>query len=239
MIGVLHTWGQNLRLHPHLHCIIPGGGVTKHGKWKQAKSKGKYLFNVEAMSEVFRAKFVATLRKRGLLIPQKVYDKVFKKDWVVYAKQPFGTPKSIVEYLSRYTHKIAISNYRILAIDEDKRTVTFSLKDYKKGGKKTTLTLTTTEFIRRFCLHILPKGFTRLRHYGILSSAWKKSKLPALQEQMGVEIKEVEQQLEKTEHNKCPICKVGDLVIIAIFNNKGPPPKHQKLLKDILTKNRK
>ena len=231
MIGILHTWGQNMSLHPHLHCIIPGGGITKQGKWKQAKNKGKYLFNVQIMSPVFKAKFVAELRQRKLNIPQTTYDKVFKKDWVVYAKPAFGTAKSIVEYLGRYTHKIAISNHRILSVNEDTKKVVFSLKDYRKSGKKITLTLTTQEFVRRFSLHILPKGFTRLRHYGFLSSAWKKEKLPRLQAQMGVVQQIVEKKISKTVLKKCPKCKVGNLVTIVISDNKGPPPKYRYLLK--------
>jgi len=171
MIGVLHTWGQNLSLHPHLHCIVPSGGVTPSGYWKQSQSKGKFLFDVKAMSKVFRAKFVAQLRKELPDLPQSLYDALFKKKWVVFAKRSFKTNKSVMEYLGRYTHKIAISNYRILDINKAKRTVTFSLKNYKKGGAKTTQTLSSLEFIRRFSLHVLPRRFTRIRHYGILSSA--------------------------------------------------------------------
>lgn len=171
MIGVLHTWGQNLSLHPHLHCIVPSGGVTKSGYWKNTQSKGKFLFDVKAMSEVFRAKFVAELRKELPDLPQSLYDALFKKKWVVFAKSAFKTNKSVIEYLGRYTHKIAISNYRIRNIDKENKTVTFSLKDYRKGGKQTTQTLSFKEFIRRFSLHILPRGFTRIRHFGILSSA--------------------------------------------------------------------
>ena len=130
MIGVLHTWGQNLSLHPHLHCIVPGGGVTKNNKWKSAKNKGKYLFNVKSMSEVFKAKYLALLRKSTLDIPRSIYDKVYSKDWIVYAKQPFFKPEFVIEYLGRYTHKIAISNHRIKHIDDTKRTVTFSAKNY-------------------------------------------------------------------------------------------------------------
>ena len=132
------------------------------------------------MSDKFRGRFVAKLRKALPQLPQSLYDKLFKKKWVVYAKSPFGKPKHVIEYLGRYTHKIAISNHRILSIDKEKRRITFSLKDYRKGGQKTTLTLSTKEFIRRFQLHILPKGFTRIRHYGFLSSSWKKEKLPLL-----------------------------------------------------------
>lgn len=123
------------------------------------------------MSKVFRAKFVAELRKELPDLPQSLYDALFKKKWVVFAKSAFKTNKRVIEYLGRYTHKIAISNYRILDINKEDKTVTFSLKDYKKGGERTTQTLSTKEFIRRFSMHILPRGFTRIRHYGILSSA--------------------------------------------------------------------
>ncbi len=178
MIAVLHTWGQNLSLHPHLHCIVPGGGLTNAGHWKSCKNRGKFLFDVKSMSKVFRAKFVKELRQQLPGLPQSLYDVLFKKKWVVFAKRPFLKPKYVIEYLGRYTHKIAISNYRILHIDKEKRTVTFSLKDYRKSGVKTSQTMSSKEFIRRFVLHILPKGFTRIRHYGILSSSWK-TRLPA------------------------------------------------------------
>ena len=149
-ISLLHTWGQNLQLHPHLHCIVPGGGVTKSGEWKNSRNNGKFLFNVKEMSFVFRAKFVAELRKNKAAILQKTYDQLFKKEWVVYAKQAFCTPSSVIEYLGRYSHKVAISNHRILNINKKDDTVTFGLKNYKKDGKKETLTLKQSEFIRRF-----------------------------------------------------------------------------------------
>lgn len=154
MIAVLHTWGQNLSLHPHLHCIVPGGGLTEQGRWKSAKNKGKYLFNVKSMSKVFRAKYVDLLRKSDLNIPQEVYDKLFSKKWVIYAKQPFLRPEFVIEYLGRDTHKIAISNHRIRSINKVNSTVSFSAKNYMNGGEKQLLTLTCTEFIRRFGLHI-------------------------------------------------------------------------------------
>jgi len=184
MIAILHTWGQNLSLHPHLHCIVPKGGVTKAGYWKKGTGKNDFLFCVKALSIKFRGVFVAKLRKQLPEIKQEVYDKLFDKKWIVYAKPPFGKPENIIEYLGRYTHKIAISNYRILAIDKVKKEVAFSLKEYRNGGKKTILTLSTNAFIRCFQNHILPKGFTRIRHYGYLSSSWKKEKLPQLQLQL-------------------------------------------------------
>ena len=112
MIAILHTWGQNLSLHPHLHCIVPGGGINRQGKWKRKVRTDKYLFSVKAMSKVFRAKFVALLRAGGIN-DQNLVDKLFSKNWVVYAKRPFGGPKQVIEYLGRYTHKVAISNHRI------------------------------------------------------------------------------------------------------------------------------
>lgn len=236
MISLLHTWGQNLSLHPHLHCIVPGGGLSKAGYWKHAKNNGKYLFNVKSMSTVYRAKFIAAMRKQLPKQSQKMYDKLFSKNWVVYAKRPFGSPENIVEYLGRYSHKIAISNYRIKAIDKEKQRITFSLKDYRQGGKKTVMTLSAPEFIRRFCLHILPKGFTRIRHYGILSSSWKKEKLPNLQ--ASLDIKKQQPQAEKETHLKrCRQCKKRSLETILVFDSRGPPPSFLEKIKT--TNNRK
>jgi len=232
MIAVLHTWGQNMSLHPHLHCIVPGGGLSKSGTWKKAKNKGKYLFNVKSMSKVFKAKYVAELRKSGLKIPQEVYNEVFNKKWVVYAEQPFRSPKYVIEYLGRYTHKIAISNHRIIAIDRKNRKVVFTAKEYRHGGKKVNLTVSAQEFIRRFALHILPKGFTRIRHYGILSSSWKKEKLPRLQAELSTEKMEPVKTEQPLLHRRCPVCKKGRLHTILLFHDRGPPANWSALLKD-------
>lgn len=235
MIAVLHTWGQNLSLHPHLHCIVPNGGVTKAGYWKLGKQGNNFLFSVEAMSGMFRAKFVAELRKQQLPVPQTTYDKVFEKDWVIYAKKPFGKPAFVVEYLGRYSHKIAISNHRILAIDNTKKQVTFSAKDYRKNGKKITITLSIKEFIKRFQLHILPKGFTKIRHYGFLSSSWKKEKLPRLQARIlnktFVPIKAKKKE-PKTYLKRCPSCKKGTLITLLTFDSRGPPKEYLIYLKN-------
>ena len=230
MISVLHTWGQNLSLHPHLHCIVPGGGVTKNNKWKTAKNKGKYLFNVKSMSTVFRAKYVALLRKSKLDIPQKVYNQLFSKNWVIYAKQPFFKPEFVVEYLGRYTHKIAISNHRITHIDYAKRTVTFSAKNYRKGGRKHAVTLKSSDFIKRFSLHVLPKGFTRIRHFGIVSSSWKKVKLPELQQLLREGKINVVLEKPPLLHRKCPWCKKGTLQTVLLFSERGPPKNWRKTL---------
>jgi Putative transposase/Transposase zinc-binding domain len=163
MICILHTWGQNLSLHPHLHCIVPGAGIDAKGNLQKIHCTDKFLFPVKAMSKIFRAKYVSNLRR------QKYNDKVlietlFKKDWVVYAKKPFGNPASVIEYLGRYTHKVAISNQRIK--DVNKEGVTFQYKDYKQQGIKKEMQLSLQEFVRRFAMHILPHRFVRIRHYG-------------------------------------------------------------------------
>lgn len=232
MIAVLHTWGQNLSLHPHLHCIVPGGGLSKSGRWKPAKNKGKYLFNVKAMSLVFRAKYVALLRKREVEIPQNIYDQVYKKKWVVFAKRPFARPQNVIEYLGRYTHKIAISNHRIKAIDGKTKQVIFTAKDYRQGGKNTSVALSTQEFVRRFGLHILPKGFTRIRHYGILSSSWKKEKLPQLQAVLACKKLSPVLPKEPLLHRQCPSCKKGRLHTVLLFDARGPPENWQQLFKN-------
>ena len=232
MIAVLHTWCQNMSLHPHLHCIVPGGGLSKSGTWKTAKNKGKYLFNVKSMSKVFRAKYIAALRKSDLKIPQKIYNEVFNKKWVVYAKEPFRSPTYVIEYLGRYTHKIAISNHRIMDVDRKNRKVTFTAKDYRRAGKKTSLTVSSAEFIRRFTLHILPKGFTRIRHYGILSSSWKKEKLPKLQAELATVKLEAIQRKEPLMHRQGPMCKKGRLHTILLFNERGTPENWRVLLQD-------
>jgi hypothetical protein len=217
MISILHTWGQTLSLHPHIHCIVPGGGVTKNGVWKNVRKDGKFLFSVKAMSKVFRAKYMKELRSK-LEVDKSLSEQLFSKSWVVYAKKPFGNMHSVTEYLGRYTHKIAISNSRLLSVD--KENVTFSYKDYKAAGKKRTMTLSNREFIRRFSLHILPRRFVKIRHMGFLSSTWKRKKLKELQKKLLVEIQPNEKQ---TLHRKCPCCKKGTLITIEVFAKRGPP----------------
>ncbi len=219
MIAVLHTWGQNLSLHPHLHCIVSAGGTDKNGQWQKAGRNKKYLYPVKAMSKVFRAKFVAEMRASSLG-HQDMYDTLFKKQWVVYAKRPFSKPNDVIEYLGRYTHKVAISNHRLQAVE--KNHVCFSYKDYRQGGKKKQMRLTHTEFIRRFAQHILPKSFVRIRHYGILSSTQKRKKLLELQRKLGVQ--PIPQKQEpKTRLGICPVCKKGRLRVIMRFDHRGPP----------------
>nr|WP_228512902.1 transposase [Planobacterium oryzisoli] len=220
MIGVLHTWGQNLSLHLHLHCIVPGGGINRQGKWRKKVRTDKYLFPVKAMSKVFRAKFVAFIRACGIT-DRDLMEKLFTKNFVVYAKRPFGGPKQVIKYLGRYTHKVAISNHRIKEVTDQQ--VRFGYKDYRKGGEKKEMTLSNQEFIRRFSLHILPRRFVRIRHYGILSSSWKSGKIQALQSDLKIKILAV---TPTTLLNKCRCCKEGNLITITVFGQRGPPQEY-------------
>jgi hypothetical protein len=220
MIAVLHTWGQNLSLHPHLHCIVPGGGIDAKGRWQKQLRSGKYLFAVKALSKVFRAKYVQQLRANGIEDKQLI-ESLFKQQWVVYAKRPFGGPQQVIEYLGRYTHKVAISNHRIQNVTDTD--VSFHYKDYKAAGTIKLMILTNEEFIRRFAQHILPHRFVRIRHYGLLSSTWKRGKLQQLQHSLKIEYK---QTLVKTSLRKCPCCKTGTLITIEVFGKRGPPEQY-------------
>lgn len=217
MIAIRHTWGQNLSLHPHLHCIVPGGGIDKQGKWQKQVRSNKYLFSVKALGKVFRAKYVSGLRANGAG-DKGLLERLFQKEWVVYAKRPFGGPRQVIEYLGRYTHKVAISNHPIQEVTD--KEATFSYKDYRDGGRTKTITLGNAEFTRRFAQHILPKRFVRTRHYGILSSSWKRGKLQDLQEKLHV--KRAGPKV-KTLLRKCPCCKTGTLTTIEVFGKRGLP----------------
>lgn len=181
---ILHTCGQNLNYHPHLHLIVPAGALMPNGKWKHSRSRGKYLFKVELLSDVFRARFVEQTRllKQSGTISGQVPNGLYEKDWVVYAKQPFGGPKQVINYLSRYTHRTAISNDRITNVDD--KNVSFTWKDYKNNYAPQTTTLPGIRFLGMFCQHILPPGFTRIRHYGFVSSASKTKSLAIIRKSL-------------------------------------------------------
>lgn len=237
MISILHTWGQTMTLHPHLHCIVPGGGLTKQDKWKKAKNDGKYLFNVKAMSAVYRGRFLAALKEQlpGEMTKELI-DALYKHKWIVYAKRPFSGPQSVVEYLGRYTHKIAISNHRLQNIEDGK--VSFAYKDYKQGSVKKEMTLDASEFTRRFSLHILPKGFVRIRHYGICSSSKKiksalviKAQLP-LTEQLSAPANKAT--LVIYNPKQCPCCKKETMETVMRFHHRGPPVDWKQLVTDLL-----
>ena len=166
---VLHTWGQNLMYHPHIHCIVTGGGLTQDDKWRT--SRKKFFIPVKVLSRKFRGKFLFCLKQAGLLFDPVLY----RNEWVVYCKPPFKNASKVIEYLGRYTHRVAISNHRILDLKDGM--VTFSWRDYRDNNKKKTMTIAAAEFIRRFMLHILPSGFRKIRHYGILASRDKSMRI--------------------------------------------------------------
>jgi Putative transposase/Transposase zinc-binding domain len=227
MIAILHTWGQTLSLHPHLHCIIPGGGITASQFWKNTRNNGKFLFPVKAMSIVYRAKYLAALRRAFPNEGKSFFNTLFAMPWVVYAKRPFGGPLQVIEYLSRYTHKIAISNHRITDIGVD--TVSFTYKDYRQSGTKRQMTLAAAEFIRRFAMHILPKGFVRIRHFGFLNSRIKVRALPVIRQQMENREQPLmllhEQNILPTmaQPHTCPCCRKGLMQTVMQFDYRGPP----------------
>ena len=169
-IAILHTWDQQIKLHPHIHFIVPAGGIDETRKWKSSKQNGDFLFNVKHMSQKFSARFVKKLRrlKKEGKIQKYVPRNLIKKPWVVYAKQAFGSPESVVEYLGRYTHRVAISNARILNITDNH--VTFRWCDRKNNYKTVTETITGIAFLKRFVEHIVPPYFRRIRHVGFLSN---------------------------------------------------------------------
>jgi hypothetical protein len=247
-ISILHTWGQNMSLHPHVHMIVPGGGFINEDTWKDGASNGDFLFCAKAMAKVYRGKFmeklVLFLKEKKIPMEVSLRRKLYDKNWVVYAKEPFQSPKNVIEYLGRYTHKIAISNHRIKSIKDGK--VTFSYKDYRHGSVTKNITLEATEFLRRFCLHILPPRFVKIRHYGFLASRVKR-KLKIEQMKRGIIA-----QKDKSIHSKsdyaeiakvrlgldistCPCCKTGRMVIVMQFGANAPPVKINDQRKQIKT----
>jgi len=232
--SVLHTWGQQLSFHPHMHCIVSGGGTNEANDWMPAK-KSKYgsLFPVQAMEQVYKAYFLKQLRRlkdsKQLKLSygqeqqwKALLDGLFRTKWIVYAKQPFGGPQQVVEYLARYTHKVAISNHRIKKVDKEGNT-TFAYKDYSDGNKKKEMTIPAKEFIRRFEQHILPFRYCKIRHYGYLGNNRRKKKVNAILAKMKLPQHPVlltvaaslrlMEQMGK-EAFICPCCGVGHLVKI-------------------------
>jgi hypothetical protein len=180
--AVLHTWSSTLDFHPHLHVILSGGGYTEDKNWI---SKDNFIFPVFVLSSLFRGKFLGKFKKHfdynrleDISTFNEVIDSCYRKDWLVYTKRPFDNPDSVISYLGRYTHRIAISNARIKAFDNGN--VTFSYKDYRDNGKIKIMTLTAKEFVRRFLMHVVPKNFTKIRHYGFLANAGKKKLIKML-----------------------------------------------------------
>ena len=243
---ILHTWSQTMVLHPHLHCIVPNGGLTKNGQWQFPKrGNSNFLFPVLAMNKIFKAIFMKGLKillaEQTLNLPsdlqsdsrilKALIQKLYKKNWVLYTKKPFAGANHVVRYLGRYSHRVAITNPRLTSMDD--QTVSFTFKDYKDGAKKKVMTLKGTEFIRRFCLHILPPNFRKVRQYGFTSNAAKAKRVNqariALGQRLVVLLTRKERKQKAKERifikpNQCPCCKLGKMQTIdATIGNKDPP----------------
>jgi predicted Zn-ribbon and HTH transcriptional regulator len=243
LIAVLHTWGQSLTEHPHLHCIVPGGGLSAKGnKWENPKrSKRKEFFiHVNVISDLFKKKLLCYLKRcyekgeigfegelksiSGAIEFKKVMNNLYKKKWITYCKQPFGGPEQVINYLGRYTHRVAISNHRLKNIEGGE--ITFSYKDYRDLNKTKEMKLEAGEFIRRFLQHVLPDNFYKIRYYGILSSRNKKTKLQQCRRILGVKEEVIEEtvatrswkeilyELTGVDVNQCPECKEGRMILI-------------------------
>jgi hypothetical protein len=234
IISILHTWGQQLSFHPHIHCIVSGGGITNNNSWKECTNNDRrFLFPVKALSVVYRAKFLQALQQmmaKGEIScgeqSKQLMNLLWQKDWNVYAKAPFGGPHAVIEYLGRYTHKVAISNHRIGSIDKQNGTVSFDYKDYTDAGKQKQMTLTIAEFIRRFQQHILPERFTKIRTYGYLANrnrrqrineVLSKKKVPLHKGLVKVPIKVRMLEQFGIDLAECPCCKNKTLQLIKIF----------------------
>jgi len=226
--SVLHTWGQNLMFHPHIHCIVPAGGLTKTLQWRN--SRKKFFLPVKVLSRKFRGKFLAMLKQEEpeLLLEnnQSLLDICYSKEWVVYCKPPFKDASCVVEYLGRYTHRVAISNNRILSVEDGK--VLFKWRDYKGNNQWKVMTLTAEEFIRRFLMHVLPKGFMKIRHYGILGNRNKTERLNHCKLLTGTQIRDKEllsaidllKQITGHDIGICPACGQSR---IEFYMNLPPP----------------
>jgi putative transposase/transposase-like zinc-binding protein len=244
ILAILHTWGQNLQHHPHVHCVVPGGGLAPDGSRWIACRPGFFL-PVRVLSRVFRGKFLALLRSAfdqgrlsfhgklaSLSDPREFQLQLTasaQTEWVVYAKPPWGGPEQVLKYLARYTHRVAISNQRL--VDMENGEVQFHWKDYEQKGATKTMKLNAIEFIRRFLLHVLPLCFVRIRHYGFLANRVCQEKLALCRSLLGVETtsEPLSAQKEPVEEpiaaNVCPSCGKGRMVIIEIFH---PTPPHQR-----------
>lgn len=230
---LLHTWGQNLMNHPHIHCVIPGGGLSlDQSKW--INSKKKFFIPVKVLSRKFRGKFLYYVNelylKNKLKFPYNISeigsrdvfsqfkDSLYKKEWIVYSKLPFGGAEHVFQYLSRYTHRVAISDNRIIKVDND--TVVFKWRDYKDNNKEKIMTLNPQEFIRRFTMHILPDRFVKIRHYGILGNRNKQLKFKRCLEIFRIKPKKDDSlssaelffKLTGIKIGMCKVCEKGNLI---------------------------
>ena len=244
VLEVLHTWGQDLALHPHVHCVVTGGGLSPDGsRW--VAGRDDFFLPVRVLSRVFRGKFLSGLRAafergklrfpgrlKGLARPGRFHlllDEAVRTEWVVYAKPPWGGAATVLKYLARYTHRAAISNRRLVSLVDGR--VTFRWKDYAHGGRRGTMTLAAVEFVRRFLMHVLPSGFVRVRHYGLLANRHRQEKLARCRELLGMAvppqpdtaptdpdpIPPPSHEATVTPTRVCPRCGAGRMVVVAEF----------------------
>ena len=223
MSAILHTWGQNLSRHVHLHCLIPGGALTTQGEWHRSKSN--YLFPVKALSRYYRGTMVSLLRDayqshelsriRDKEEVEQQLNRLMEKEWVVYSKAALNRTETVVSYLARYTHRIAISNHRIQGIHDGH--VMIRYKDYREHGKNRSLSLSGEEFVRRYLMHIVAKGFMRIRHYGFLANCCRKKRLEQIRQRLHCQpfAFEDSQTRQAAVTCPCPRCKKGDMILIA------------------------
>ena len=225
-ICVLHSWGQNLSLHPHIHCIVPAAGYSLKGHWKRIGTYENYLYPVHQLSATFKGKFLDSLkrvlRKNGLLDGfAPMIQKAKNKPWVVFCEPSLAKAEHVIRYLGQYTHRVAISNDRIVAIS--KTHVTFIAKDYRDRAQKKPVRLTGVEFLHRFCMHILPKRFVKIRRYGIYNHTTKRNLKLQFEPEKSIIEKEAPKQEKSQEQIKrltgfdmaqCPKCKTGRMVIV-------------------------
>jgi hypothetical protein len=235
-LAVLHTWGQNLHLHPHLHCVVPGGGISADGsRWVACRKN--FFLPVRVLSRLFCKKFLKALRsmfRRGqlhlagdlryLAAPsafQSLCQKATRREWVVYAKPPFGGPERVLKYLARYTHRVAISNHRLRSLENGN--VRFEWKDYAHGSHTKDMTLDAIEFIRRFLLHVLPSGFVRIRQFGLLANRVRKQKLEQCRALLGARHPLITidchcgPEVKSEDPHRCPVCTLGRLIVIELL----------------------
>jgi hypothetical protein len=249
--AVLHTWGQNLQFHPHLHCVVSGGGLSPDGQ-RWISCRPNFFLSVHVLSRLFRRLFLEalqhafdsgklqffnaleSLRDRHCFV--QFLERMKACEWVVYAKRPFAGPQQVLDYVGRYTHRVAISNHRLLDIENGQ--VCFEWKDYRHGGQVKTMTLSADEFIRRFLLHVLPDGFQRIRYYGFLGNRYRKQKLDQCRRLLGMpaptesanstekDYRDRYEELTGDSLHQCPQCKQGRMLVVEILPRlpcKSPP----------------
>lgn len=249
--AVLHTWGQNLQFHPHLHCVVPGGGLSPDGQ-RWICCRPNFFLSVKVLSRLFRRLFLESLQKAfeagqlqffGALEPlhqpgafAQRLTRAKASEWVVYAKRPFAGPQQVLDYVGRYTHRVAISNHRLLDIENDR--VSFEWKDYRQGGEVKVMTLSAEEFIRRFLLHVLPDGFQRIRYYGFLGNRYRQERLDRCRRLLGMQVVSEPPAASSAEKDyldryedltgsslrQCPQCQLGRMVRVLTLLPAGKQP---------------